>query len=79
MLTVCINYAFFCRAESGVRCLTQDLTINRPSRQIWLFIRKAKGDQRRDATDKPIMAIPINANPALGDLLEWYCTQHIAY
>jgi hypothetical protein len=36
-------------------------------------------DQRRDAADKPIMPIPISANPALADLLEWYCTQRIAY
>jgi hypothetical protein len=25
------------------------------------------------------MAIPISANPALADLLEWYCSKRIAY
>jgi hypothetical protein len=44
LLAVCTNYAFLCRAGYGVRCLTQDLTVDRPSGQIWLFIRKARGD-----------------------------------
>jgi hypothetical protein len=56
-----------------------DMTVDRPYRPIWLFIRKAKGDQRRNAADKPIMAMPITANPALVDLMEWYCTQRVAY
>jgi hypothetical protein len=30
-----------------------------------------------DTTDKPFVAIPINANPALVDLLEWYCSHRI--
>jgi hypothetical protein len=79
LLAVCTNYAFFYKAEYGVHCLTQDMTVDRPSGQIWLFIRKAKGDQRRTATDKPIVVIPITANPTLADLLEWYCTQRAAY
>jgi hypothetical protein len=79
LLTVCTNYAFFCRAELGVRCLTHDLVVDRPSKKIWLFIRKAKGDQRRSAADKPILAIPTAANPTLADLLEYYCTQLTAY
>jgi hypothetical protein len=79
ILAVCTNYAFFCRAKSGVQCLTRDLTVDRPSRQIGLFIRKAKGDQRCGATDNPIMAIPIDANPALADLLQWYCSQRIDF
>jgi hypothetical protein len=70
---------FFYRAEYGVRCLTHDLTVDRPYGQIWLFIRKARGDQRRNAADKPILAMPITANPALADLVEWYCTQRVAY
>jgi hypothetical protein len=41
--------------------------------------KKAKGDQRRSAADKPILAIPTAANPTLADLLEWYCTQRAAY
>jgi hypothetical protein len=68
---VCANYAIFCKAESEIRCLTHDLILDRPSGQIWLFIRKAKGDQRRNAAEKPILSIPITANPALADLLEW--------
>jgi hypothetical protein len=28
ILAVCTNYAFFCRAETGVRCLTHDLTVD---------------------------------------------------
>jgi hypothetical protein len=30
-LAVSTNYAFFYRAESGVRCLTHDMTVDRPS------------------------------------------------
>jgi hypothetical protein len=44
-----------------------------------LFIRKAKGDQRHSVTDKPILAIPITANPTIADLLEWYCAQRATY
>jgi hypothetical protein len=44
MHAVCTNYAFFRRAEAGVRCLTQNMTVDRPSGQTWLFIQKAKGD-----------------------------------
>jgi hypothetical protein len=51
LMVVCTNYAFFCIAESGVRCLNQDMTVDRPSGQIWLFIRKVKGDQRRSAVN----------------------------
>jgi hypothetical protein len=79
LLAVCTNYAFFCRAKSCVRCLTQDLAVERPSGEIWLFIRKAKGGQRRSAADKPILAIPTAANPTLADLLEWYCAQRATY
>jgi hypothetical protein len=79
LLAVCTNYAFFCRAESGVRCLTHDLVVDRPFKQIWLFIRKAKGDHRRCAADKPILAIPTADNPTLADLLEHYYTQRTSY
>jgi hypothetical protein len=75
---MCTNYAFFCRAEHGVRYLTLDPTFDRQSGQIWLFIKKSKGDKRRNAADKPTLAIPITANPALADLLEWYCTKRVA-
>jgi hypothetical protein len=52
VLTVRVNYTFFCRAQTGARCLTNDLTVNKPSQQIFLFVRKSKGDQRRDIRDK---------------------------
>jgi hypothetical protein len=55
------------------------MTVDRPSGQIWLLIRKAKYDQRRCAAEIPILAIPIKANPTLVDMLEWYCAQRAAY
>jgi hypothetical protein len=55
------------------------VTVEQPSGQIWLFIRKAKGDQRHSAAEKPILAIPIKTNPTLADLLEWYCAQRAAF
>jgi hypothetical protein len=30
-LAVCVNYIFFCRAETGARCRTGDLIVDRPS------------------------------------------------
>jgi hypothetical protein len=62
----------FCRAEIGTRCLTGDLTVDRPSQQICLFVRKCKGDQRRDTRNKLVLAVPITTNPLLADLLEYY-------
>jgi hypothetical protein len=53
----------FYRAESRVPCRTGDLTVDRPSGQICLFIRKAKGDQRCKAADKLLLTIPIEARP----------------
>jgi hypothetical protein len=79
LLALCMNDAFFCRAEYGVSCLTQDMYVNRPSGKIKLFIQKAEGDERRYAAEKPIMAIPIKTNPTLADMLEWYCAQRAAY
>jgi hypothetical protein len=49
LLAVCVNCTFFCRAENGTRCLTCDLTVDIPSQQICMFVRKSKGNQRRDA------------------------------
>jgi hypothetical protein len=43
-LAVCVNYIFFYRAETGARCQTGDLIVERPSQQICLFVRKSKGD-----------------------------------
>lgn len=78
-LAVCVNYTFFCRAETGARCQTGDLVVDRPSQQICLFVRKSKGDQRRDASDKLVIAIPISANPVLADLLDYYTEQRAAF
>jgi hypothetical protein len=38
-LAVCVKYTFFCRAETGARCQTGDLTVDIPSQQICLFVR----------------------------------------
>jgi hypothetical protein len=76
-LAICVNYTFFCRAETGARCQTGDLIVDRPSQQICLFVRKSKGDLRRDASDKPVIAIHVAANPVLADLLDYY-TEHRA-
>jgi hypothetical protein len=42
-----------------------------------MFVRKSKGDQRRDTRDKLVFAIPIAANPIMADLRDYY-TQHRA-
>jgi hypothetical protein len=42
-LAVCVNYMFFCRAETGARCQTGDLVVDMPAQQICLFVRKSKG------------------------------------
>jgi hypothetical protein len=78
-LAVGINNTFFCRAETGTRCLTSDLSIDRPSQQMWLFVRKSKGDQRRDTCDKLVLAVPTPANPVLADLLDYYHHQRTTF
>jgi hypothetical protein len=47
MLAVCTNYCYFCRAKTGVRCHMDDIAVDRTGGNILLFVRKAKGDQRR--------------------------------
>jgi hypothetical protein len=76
---VCVNYTFFCRAETSARCLTGDLTVDKPPLQICLFVRKSKGDMRRDTRDKLVLAVPIPANPILADLLDFYTRQRKAF
>jgi hypothetical protein len=71
-LAVCVNYNFFCRAETGARCQTGDLIVDRPSQQICLFVRKSKGDKRRTSIDKLVFALPTAANPVLANLLDYY-------
>jgi hypothetical protein len=78
-LAVCVNYTFFCRAETGARCHTSDLIVDRPSQQICLFVRKSKGDQRRDASEKQVIAIPVAANPVLADVLDYYTEQRATF
>jgi hypothetical protein len=78
-MAVCFNYTFFCRVETCVRCLTGDLTVDRPSQQICIFIRKSKGDQRRDIRDKLVLAVTIPANPMLADLQYYYSEQRTTF
>jgi hypothetical protein len=78
LLAVCVNYTFFCRADIGTRYLTGDLTVDKPSQQICLFVRKSKGDQRRDSRDKLVLAVPMTANPLLADLHDYYLAQRTA-
>jgi hypothetical protein len=78
-LAVCVNYTFFCRAETGARCQTGDLIVDRPSQQIYLFVRKSKGDQRRANSDKLVIAIPIPATPVLADPLDYYTQHRVAF
>jgi hypothetical protein len=78
-LAVYVNYIFFCRAELGARCQTGDLTVDRPSQKICLFVRKSKGDHCRDTSDKLVFALPITANPVLADRLDYYTQQRDAF
>jgi hypothetical protein len=78
-LAICVNYIFFCRAETGARCRTGDLTVDKLSQQICLFVRISKGDQRRNTRDKLVFAIPIAANPILADLLDYYAQQRTTF
>jgi hypothetical protein len=77
-LVVCVNYIFSCRAETGARCQTGDILVDKPSQQICLFVRKSKGDKRRDTSDKLVFVIPISANPVL-DLLDYYTHHRAAF
>jgi hypothetical protein len=76
-LAICVNYIFSAAQKTGARCQTGDLTVDRPSHQIYLFVRKCKGDQHRHTRDKLVFAIHIAANPILANLLDYY-PQHRA-
>jgi hypothetical protein len=78
-LAVCVNYIFFCRAETGARCQTGDIAVDRRTQQICLFVRKSKDDQRRDTRDKLVFAIPIAANPILAHMLDYYSQQRATF
>jgi hypothetical protein len=53
--------------------------VDRPSQQICLFVRKSKGDQRRDTRDKLVLTVSIPANPVLADLVDYYIQQRYAF
>jgi hypothetical protein len=73
------NYCYFCRAETGVRCHMDDIVVDRTGGNILLFIREAKGDQRRTAADKPLLQFSISAVPLLADLLEAFTARRTSY
>jgi hypothetical protein len=47
-----------------------DIAVDKIGGNILLFIRKAKGDQRRTAADKPLQQLPTAGIPLLADLME---------
>jgi hypothetical protein len=51
-----------------VRFLVDDVAVDKTGDNIMLFVRKAKGDQRRTADDKPLLQISISGVPLLVDL-----------
>jgi hypothetical protein len=44
-----------------------------------MFVRKSKGDQRRDSRNKLVLTVPIPANPILADRLTYYTQQRYAF
>jgi hypothetical protein len=46
---------------------------------ILLCVRKARGEQRRTAADKPLIQLPIDALPLLADLMEAFTTGRTCY
>jgi hypothetical protein len=78
-MALCVNYTFLCRVETGARCLTGDLTVEIPSQQVCMFVRKSKGDHRRDTRDKLLLALHVPANPILADLVDYYTEQRYAF
>jgi hypothetical protein len=51
-----------------------DIAVDMIGVNILLFVRKAKGDQRRTAADKPLLQLPIDA-----DLLEAFTVGRTSY
>jgi hypothetical protein len=78
ILAVGTNYCYFCRAETSVRCHMNDIAVDMTGGNILLFIRKAKGDKRRTAADKPILQLPIVVVPLQADLLEPFTAGRIS-
>jgi hypothetical protein len=79
ILAVCTNYCYFCRAETGVRCHMDDIAVDRTGGDIMLCVRKAKGDQRRTAADKPLLQLPIIVVPILADLMKVFTVGRTSY
>jgi hypothetical protein len=72
-LAVCVNYRFFCRADPGARCLTEDLAVD------CLFVRKSNDDHRRETRNKLVLAVTIPAYPVLEDVLDYYLCHRTAF
>jgi hypothetical protein len=51
------------------------MAVDCPSDHIYLFIRKCKGDQRRDDIDKLVLGVPVAPDPLHADLMERYIDQ----
>jgi hypothetical protein len=79
ILAVCTNCCYFCHAETGVRCHMGDIAVDMTSGNILLFIRKANGDQRRTAADRPLLQLPIAAVSLLADLLDAFTAGRTRY
>jgi hypothetical protein len=72
ILAVCTNYCNFCHAGTGVRCHIDDIAVDTTGGNICLFLRKAKGDQRRPAADRSLLQLPSATIPVLADLIETF-------
>jgi hypothetical protein len=55
------------------------IAVDRTGGNILLFIRKAKGNHRRTAADKPLLQFPITAVPVLADLQEVFTARCTSY
>jgi hypothetical protein len=70
ILDVCTNNCCFCRAETRAHCHMDDIAVDMSGGNILLVVRKAMGDQRRTAADKPLLQLPTVGVPLVADLLE---------
>jgi hypothetical protein len=56
-----------------------DIAVDMTCGNIQLFVRKAKGDQRRTAADKPLLQLPIAVVSLLADHLEAFTVGQNSY
>jgi hypothetical protein len=56
-----------------------DIAVDMTGGNTVLFVRKAKGDQRNTAANKPLSPLPIATIPLLADLLEAFTTRRTSY